>query len=84
MKKLLRKIFDFLYKFETVLNFKNAEFLFFHRINDHKIKLTIEIFALFKSHVYFLSLKKLEILKTYLKKNLIKKFISFNKIFFVF
>ena len=84
MEKLLRKVSNFLHKFETVLNFKNAEFLFFHRVNDHKIELTVETFAFFKSCVYFLLLKKFEALKTYLKKNLIKGFISFSKIFFIF
>lgn len=84
MKKLLRKVSDFFHKFETIFNSKNVEFLFFHRVNDHKIELTIKIFALSKSHVYFLSSKKLEVLKTYLKKNLIKGFISSNKVLFVF
>lgn len=84
MKKLLRKIFNFFHKFETVFNFKNIEFLFFYRVNDYKIELTIKVFAFFKSHIYFLLLKKLETLKTYLKKNLIKEFINFNKTFFVF
>ena len=84
IKKLLRKVFDFFHKFETIFNFKNVEFLFFYRVNNYKIELTIEVFVFFKSYVYFLLLKKFEILKTYLKENLIKEFISFNKIFFVF
>ena len=79
MEELLRKVPDFLHKFETVLNPKNAESLPPHRANDHKIELTAGASALPKSRVYPLSPKKLEALETYLKENLAKGFISPSK-----
>ena len=83
MKKLFEKILEFLRKFVKILNSKKIEIFFFRRSNDHKIKFTIDVFKLFKNKIYFLSFKKLKTLEKYFKKNLIKKFINFNKILFV-
>ena len=66
-----------------MLNSTKTENLFSYRSNDYKIELMANVFILFKSKVYSLSLKKLKTLKKYLKKNLVKKFISSSKTFFV-
>ena len=42
IKKIKRKCFDFLHKFENVLNFKKIEIFFRHDVYNHKIKLIIE------------------------------------------
>ena len=84
MKKLFEKILEFLRKFAKILNSKKIENFFFRRSNDHKIEFTIDVFKLLKNKIYFLSFKKLKKFEKYLKKNLIKKFINFSKILFVF
>ena len=83
IKKIKRKCLDFLHKFESVLNFKKIETFLRHDDYDHKIELTRDAIKFFRSRVYFFSSKKLETLNKYLKKNLFKKFINFNKTLFV-
>ena len=83
IKKIKRKCLDFLHKFESVLNLKKIETLSRHDVYDHKIELTRDAIKLSRSRVYFLLSKKLEALNKYLKKNLFKEFINFNKTFFV-
>ena len=83
IKKIKRKCFDFLHKFESVLNFKKIETLSRHDDYDHKIELTRDAIKLSRSRVYSLLSKKLEALNKYLKKNLFKEFINLNKILFV-
>ena len=80
MKKFIRKCFKFLRKFKNVLNFKKIENLLIHDFYNYKIEIIDDFAILFKIKMYFLSSKKWKILEKYLKKNLKKKFISFNKI----
>ena len=54
-----------------------------HDVYNHKIELTKDAIKFSRSRIYSLFSKKLETLNKYLKKNLFKKFINFNKIFFV-
>ena len=83
IEKIKRKCFDFLHKFESVLNLKKIEILSRHDVYDHKIELTRDAIKLSRSRVYSLLSKKLEALNKYLKKNLFKEFINLNKILFV-
>ena len=83
VEKLKRKISDFFKRFESVLNFKKIDKLFFHKVYDHKIELTKNSNQLFRSRVYSLSFKKFEILQKYFHENLQKEFINFNKILYV-
>ena len=83
MKKIKRKYLDILYKFESVLNFKKIESFFKYSFYNYKIELINDIFKLVRNKIYTLLSKKLETLNKYIKKNFFKKFISFNKIFFV-
>ena len=83
IEKIKRKCFDFSHKFESVLNLKKIETFSRHDVYDHKIELTRDAIKLSRSRVYFLLSKKLETLNKYLKKNLFKEFINFNKILFV-
>ena len=83
VEELKRKIFDFLKRFESVLNFKKIDKLFFHRVYDHKIELIENSKQLFRNRIYFLSSKKFEIFQKYFHDNLQKEFINSNKIFYV-
>ena len=83
VEELKRKVFDFLKRFEIVLNLKKVDKLFSHRFYDHKIELIEDLTQLFRSRVYFLSFKKFEILQKYLHENLQKEFINSNKTFYV-
>ena len=71
-------------KFDEILNIKQVEVLSFHESYDHKIELTKNFFNFFKSRIYSLSFRKLKTLKIYLKENLTKKFVNFNKVFNAF
>ena len=71
---------EFLRKFKNVLNFKKIENLSIHDFYDYKIEFIDDFAILFKFKMYFLSSKKWEILKKYLKKNLKKEFISLSKV----
>ena len=83
VEELKRKVFDFLKRFEIVLNFKKIDKLFFHRFYDHKIELIENSTQLFRNRVYSLSSKKFEIFQKYLHENLQKEFINSNKTFYV-
>ena len=74
---------NFFYKFKNVFNFKKIENLSFYRVYNHKIEFIDDVFAFFKNKIYSLSFKKFETLQKYFKKNLKKKFINLNNIFFV-
>ena len=83
MKKIKRKYLDILHKFKSVLNFKKIENLVKHNLYNYKIELIDDIFKLARNKIYTLLSKKLEILNKYIKKIFFKKFINFNKTFFV-
>ena len=83
VEKLKRKVFDFLKRFEIVLNLKKADKLFFHRFYDHKIELIEDSTQLSRSRVYSLSFKKFEIFQKYLHENLQKEFINSSKTLYV-
>ena len=53
IEKIKRKCFDFLHKFESVLNFKKIETLSRHDVDDHKIELTKDAIKFFRSRIYF-------------------------------
>ena len=83
IEKLKYKIFDFFKRFESVLNSKKIDKLFFHKFYDHKIELIEKSTQLFRNRVYFLSSRKLETLQKYFHENLQKEFINSNKTFYV-
>ena len=83
IEKLKRKIFDFLKRFESVLNLKEVEKLSSHKFYDHKIELTEKSIQLFRSRIYSLSSKKFETLQKYFHENFQKEFINSNKTLYV-
>ena len=83
IEKLKRKIFEFLKRFESVLNFKKTDKLSSHRFYDHQIELIENSAQLFRSRVYFLSFKKLETLQKYFHENFQKEFINSSKTSYV-
>ena len=83
VEKLERKVFDFLKRFESVLNLKKIDKLSSHRVYDHKIELTKNSKQLSRNRVYSLSSKKFETLQKYLHDNLQKRFINSSKILYV-
>ena len=83
VEKLERKVFDFLKRFESVLNLKKIDKLSFHKSYDHKVELTKNSNQLSRSRMYSLSFKKLEILQKYFHENLQKRFINSSKTLYV-
>ena len=83
INELKRKIFDFLKRFENVLNLKKTKNLIFHKFFDHKIELIDDLTQLSRNRVYSLFSKKFEIFKKHFHENLQKDFINSNKTFYI-
>ena len=83
VEKLKRKVFDFLKRFEIVLNLKKIDKLSSYRFYDHKIELIENSTQFSRSRIYSLSFRKFEIFQKYLHENLQKEFINSNKTLYV-
>ena len=83
IERIMKRVSKYFQHLFEIFDFQKITQLFSHRFYDHKIEFLIDVESLFRSRMYSLSKFKLRKLKKYLKKNLSKDFIVFNKIAFV-
>ena len=83
LERIMTRISKYFQHLFEIFDFQKIIKLSSHRFYDHKIDFLNDVDSLFRSRIYFLFAFKLQKFKKYLKKNLQKNFIVFNKIVFV-
>ena len=83
IERIMKRVSKYFQHLFEIFDSQKITQLFSHRFYDHKIEFLIDVESLFRSRIYSLSKFKFRKLKKYLKKNLSKDFIVFNKIAFV-